>query len=196
MPTDFFRLPAGAGDAINASTAACLIEHAIAWKRLQQTAEALLSVPPPPTADIENRAQRTGDTELVYVINVCTPLLKAVMTVCRNAELKYITSIAKEAAVSAAANQDEPLVTDVGGIHVCGQLFVATKDPVEFTHAAIVRRQSNIWKPMPADDAESFVKHIDDSISSVDALVDSLKALLGYDDDDLKNNIIALLNEP
>lgn len=77
MPIDLDRLPGGAADLLRASTASCMIEQALALKRLQQTAGILFSGPSPSPAAVLDIARRKGDTSIVYVIAVCAPLLRS-----------------------------------------------------------------------------------------------------------------------
>lgn len=154
IPMDAFRTKR-VQDATSASTFSCLMEHVITFRRLQQTAECLLTTPPPPLSAILKCAEQTRDTGLQEPIHVCGPLLAPVMSLCAAAIQQYTKGAAQlELAVhivSAAPNT----IIDIGGIHSNGKLIARSKDPQALLDAAIIHREAFGWRPTPTQTVRS-----------------------------------------
>lgn len=189
MPIDFARLPEGAEATIRASTAACLIGHALAFSRLQHTA-GMLSPAPAPLKLIYDLAARKKDTALVYVISMCTPLYSAVMDICNEAENVFVQRrFAREEALALAA-QTPNAVEDVGGLYVDSALIIKSNEPAKLIAAAAVRRHTTLWKPPNKTmSAAEFVTVLDTELPNIDNLIAALHTLLQTTDDTLAARI-------
>ena len=186
---DLDRLPAGAEQAFRESTLSCLIGHALAFKRLQQTAGMLFTGPPPDAEKVLDMAARRGDKPLVSLMLICTPLLKTVMDLCHKAEHTFIQKqYAREQAVALAA-QKENLVKDVGGVYSNDKLIVKTSDPDQLIAAATIRHHTVHWKPPHAKSAKEFILLLNDALPANNALIEALKLLLKRSEEALLNDI-------
>ena len=186
---DLDRLPAGAEHALNESTLSCLIGHALAFRRLQQTAGMLFTGPAPSTDKVLAMAVRRGDHALVNLMRVCTPLLRAVMDLCREAEAAFVKKqFAREQAVDIAAQQIDA-VKDVNGVYSGGRLLVKTKEPDALLAAATLRRHTVYWNPPRAESAAEFIGLLSADITKNAQFADALEALLGMSPDVLEAEI-------
>lgn len=194
---DLDLLPEGAEDALNKSTLSCLIGHALAFKRLQQTAGMLFTGPAPSTDKVFAMATRRGDNALVYLMRVCTPLLRTVMDLSAEAEAVFVKKqYAREQAVAIVAQKNDAY-KDVGGVYSGNRLLVKTSEPDALIAAATLRRHLTHWTPPAADSAVEFITLLNAEMTQNAQFADSLGVLLGMTPDaleaELRHRTLALV---
>ena len=179
MPTQPLR-PADRSALTIASTTGCLIEHAVAFRRLQQIAAILTAGAPPSTDVMLASATRAEDDGLCHAITTCAPLSTALAELAKSTILAYTAAgPARAEAVKTVIAADAPII-DAGGIHSGGHLIVAATDPQGLLDIVCIQQEILNWTPDHiASSADEFVRALDTALPNINALAAALGRTVG-----------------